>query len=201
MQTVHIIKNSKKYCKSLLTMVSLQKEKKLNPICCWPKVRKMRGLQKNKDCVVEPVHFLIDCISPQQFVAVILLSRGIDLKQGKGGICIFTPLWGERNDYPKDNDKELGTISQKTNVYFRAFAKSGWGGLPESFGPLFTMYLSLKLLILLKSRNICMFFGHFHHHYHQNHHDHHRGERIVFWRPNTNTNNIRQQFFSEYEYE
>ena len=28
-----------------------------------------------------------------------------------------------------------------------------------------------------------------------------RGERIVFWRPNTNTNNIRKFFFTEYEYE
>ena len=28
-----------------------------------------------------------------------------------------------------------------------------------------------------------------------------RGERIVFWRPNTNTNNIRKKFATEYEYE
>ena len=84
----------------------------LNPICfcSWPKVRKMQGLAKNQDCVVEPVHFLIDCISPQQFVTDTLLSAGIDLKQGKGGReYTFTPVSAERNDNLEDND-EVSTI-------------------------------------------------------------------------------------------
>ena len=31
--------------------------------------------------------------------------------------------------------------------------------------------------------------------------DYHRGERIVFWGPNTNTNSIRPKKNTEYEYE
>ena len=62
---------------SPLRRVSLQKENKLNPICChWPKVREMQKIKIAS--IVEPVHFLIDCISrAQQFVAVILLSGAL----------------------------------------------------------------------------------------------------------------------------
>ena len=116
MQTVHkVYDNNKKGLRLLisspLTSIDLAEE-----LFCLVEPNLLLQLAKgeknakNQDCVVEPVHFLIDCISPQQFVTDTLLSAGIDLKQGKGGReYTFTPVSAERNDNLEDND-EVSTI-------------------------------------------------------------------------------------------
>ena len=106
----------------------------------------MQGLAKNQDCVVEPVHFLIDCISPQQFVTDTLLSAGIDLKQGKGGReYTFTPVSAERNDNLEDND-EVGINNQGVNseAFFSLKDKVGPRGICRQ------THISVKMSYLSK---------------------------------------------------
>ena len=65
----------------------------------------------------------------------------------------------------------LGRRPKKKNVYFWALPESGGGEAPARiFWPFFYSIVGPKNnQFLLKSHNICMFFGHVLHHYHQNH--------------------------------
>ena len=68
-----------------------------------------------------------------------------------------------------------GRPPKKKNVYFRALPESGGGEAPARiFWPFFHKVIGPEIsLFLLKSHNICVFFGHFYHQFHQYYHHHH----------------------------